>query len=773
MKRFLSCLLALLSVLGLLTGCRSNQPVPASPANQMEIQPAKYTYHSDAVPLTTDRGTPISELYCLTLDDFSAYYAAHLSDEVSTSQQGIAIFRMELDSKQVTRLPYEPAPAPDNVQSYISIPALLPKADGSLLILELQQIYPAELPENSTVSGYDDPSEIICRLKHLAADGSILKDLPLDLPDGAYPSQLLEQNNILYLTANNAVFVFDEQGVQLDVLDCQKCSVCRLSDDQIGITGWSSLQKSQTLQLIDSETHQLGKELVLPIGTTQPVGGFGDYDYCYLHGGAIFGHNTETDESEKLMSWIQSGVDVSTLNLGTMHILPDGQIAVLRQTYHKHKISHELLLLHQADAAELAQVQELTLAYTIGEEQLIDLVIDFNESHDDIHINLYPIIPSSLDISSHDAVQRFNTELLSGNGPDLLLGDGHNLPLDQFVARGLFLDLWPMIDADPELSRDDLMTHLFDVLSDGDALYQAPRYFQLHTAAITPELVHGEWTFQAMQDAMKTLEPGATVYHEYDTKQLCLYRILSCNIGAFVDWKTGTCNFETPEFTELLHFVNLLPDQFEWGDRTPNDLEGDYSRLKQKQQLMTECWIGRLLNLSEQNLYHGGKAAFVGFPSSTGLHSFFLVSGGVSILSTCRNPEAAWTFVRELLLEKNQLDMNERTSGFPTNRHAFETVIQEEMTPTYYTDKDDVSHEVPKSAVSLGDKLVELYTPGQEIYDAFLSLYEQCDAVECCDETILNLISDEVSAFFAGQKTAEQAAELIQNRVSLYLKEQG
>ncbi len=37
------------------------------------------------------------------------------------------------------------------------------------------------------------------------------------------------------------------------------------------------------------------------------------------------------------------------------------------------------------------------------------------------------------------------------------------------------------------------------------------------------------------------------------------------------------------------------------------------------------------------------------------------------------------------------------------------------------------------------------------------------------NEEIMNIVSEEIEAFFAGDKTAEETAKLIQNRVQLYL----
>ena len=55
----------------------------------------------------------------------------------------------------------------------------------------------------------------------------------------------------------------------------------------------------------------------------------------------------------------------------------------------------------------------------------------------------------------------------------------------------------------------------------------------------------------------------------------------------------------------------------------------------------------------------------------------------------------------------------------------------------------------------------------KEFYDYVLSI----DTMYEVETDIQNIISEEASAFFSGQKTAEEVAEIIQNRVNVYINE--
>ena len=42
------------------------------------------------------------------------------------------------------------------------------------------------------------------------------------------------------------------------------------------------------------------------------------------------------------------------------------------------------------------------------------------------------------------------------------------------------------------------------------------------------------------------------------SKSSILYYCLTYNMDSFVDWSTGECKFDTPEFKSLLEFVNVF-----------------------------------------------------------------------------------------------------------------------------------------------------------------------------------------------------------------------
>ena len=147
------------------------------------------------------------------------------------------------------------------------------------------------------------------------------------------------------------------------------------------------------------------------------------------------------------------------------------------------------------------------------------------------------------------------------------------------------------------------------------------------------------------------------------------------------------------------------------------------------------------------------------------------VLGGLAITAACKNVDAAWSFVRNWLTEDYQT--KDYMYEFPTNRHAFETMAERAMTQEY-TEDPETGEQIPvMDTYWFEDGEVQVGPLTQEEYDAFMRLYESCNSIYSYDEAILNIIKEEIEPFFDGQKTAEETARLIQNRVSLYVAEQG
>ncbi|MBD5149454.1 MAG: hypothetical protein HDT18_03585 [Oscillibacter sp.] len=181
-------------------------------------------------------------------------------------------------------------------------------------------------------------------------------------------------------------------------------------------------------------------------------------------------------------------------------------------------------------------------------------------------------------------------------------------------------------------------------------------------------------------------------------------------------------------------------------------------------------------------------AAYVGFPAESGTGSSFTVSDLVGVSASGEAKEGAWEFVRELLLPEGNLyyfsydgKTDSTSMGFPMNRGDFEAKFLpepqwcvNEETGAYYLDSSGNKVECSMDCMAIGDPAVMLVyqtAPSQAQKDRFWNLYNSIEHISGGNNELMTIIIEQAAPYFAGDKSLDETAQLIQNRVQLYVNE--
>ncbi|MBQ7498407.1 MAG: hypothetical protein IJU00_11340, partial [Selenomonas sp.] len=79
--------------------------------------------------------------------------------------------------------------------------------------------------------------------------------------------------------------------------------------------------------------------------------------------------------------------------------------------------------------------------------------------------------------------------------------------------------------------------------------------------------------------------------------------------------------------------------------------------------------------------------------------------------------------------------------------------------------------QVVKESYWLDGKEVEVDPPTQADIDAFIEVLGTADSLVNYNESITNIVLEEASGYFDGQKSAEAVAKVIQSKVQIYVNE--
>ena len=135
--------------------------------------------------------------------------------------------------------------------------------------------------------------------------------------------------------------------------------------------------------------------------------------------------------------------------------------------------------------------------------------------------------------------------------------------------------------------------------------------------------------------------------------------------------------------------------------------------------------------------------------------------------------DAAWSFVRTLLLEESYDTDGDNIFGYPINRAAYAAAEANAMEKHYITDPETGEQvEEPVSSWSWDALDVEIYAMSEEEAEALRERIASGKYSFSYDDTIMNMSAEDSAAFFEGDKSASETASLIQDRVSTYVNEQ-
>lgn len=123
----------------------------------------------------------------------------------------------------------------------------------------------------------------------------------------------------------------------------------------------------------------------------------------------------------------------------------------------------------------------------------------------------------------------------------------------------------------------------------------------------------------------------------------------------------------------------------------------------------------------------------------------------IAISDSCANKEQAWQFVDSLLGEEFQSKYI--VFNFPIRISALESKFEDAM--TLKEGWGNTAEDLPTEAQA------------EELYGMMDTAYGNNQI----DENIWNIIEEEASYYFNNEKTAQEVAAIIQNRVELYLAE--
>ena len=782
-KRFAAFLLTAALIVGLLSGCGSTEKEQTTDVPGQEATGLVWTSEF------TDLGSAAGYVSNVSFAGGKFYFNTSNYDE--EAQRSVEkLWCVDAASGTMSQLTgyAPPAAAQESEDSYSYINSVAAAENGDLLVSETVGMTTFNLPEG--FSGTEEEKYEYAEysstdyLRLLDSTGAEKGTIDLTAAAEAVAQKLQGQddmwgssNNLSYMCAgpdgsallmyNQHIAVFvDAQGqVQLceDLGNWWDAPVV-LPDGRPAFRGHEG--DGSVLRPFNFETKSFDEDISLPYAAYQLYSSAGSYSFCYIDSSTLYGYDIDTQTSTKLALLINCDIDESSLR--SVFMDENDELICLLSDYSSDKT--ELARVKQVDAASLPKVTTLRLACNYINQDLSSQVLKFNRANKDVRIEVVDYSQFNTEDNYSAGVTKLNTEIISGNVPDIFVSD--QLPIEQYAAKGLLCDLYTLIDSDSELSRESFIPNILKAMETDGKLYSIASAFGIMSLVGNADVVGEEmgWTLQEMMDVINAhpevqyvLDPGAT-------KAAMLQSMLALNLDEYVDWATGECSFNGQDFIDVLNFCNMFPEEYNYDS---GNYESTPALVSSGRQLLATFSANDFDSFQMYEAMFGGHLAFKGFPSAEGSGNVITPTGSsLSISATCKDTDAAWRFVRAMLVEDYYSNENHYIYGYPINQAAFDAAVAKAMEKQYETDPETGEKvEVSTGGWGWDDFYIEVYAMDEEQEAQLRVLIGSVDRCYSYDQNIMDLVTEESADFFAGAKTAEQAASLIQDRVSTYVNE--
>lgn len=392
----------------------------------------------------------------------------------------------------------------------------------------------------------------------------------------------------------------------------------------------------------------------------------------------------------------------------------------------------------------------------------------FNRTHDDVQILVKDYYGSAEDRGKN--YERLLSEMAAGQVPDII--DLAGFSYHQMVRKGYLEDLWPYIENDPDLGRDGVLEAPLKAAEVDGGLYAAFGSVTIDTLVGTASQVgdRTSWTLQELQDAFAAMPEGSTVFQFDTSREEVAFHLMILSMENYVDREAGTCSFDSPGFRSMLEFISRFPSSKEVDEETAvfSDLralltEAEERFMKGLQMLDNRATV-TLRWLPTINAEHGGRCAFIGYPVEDGsVGSVFEFAGScLAMSSACGNKEAAWEFLRMTYLDP-KADSTGDDYAVPVCKALYDKqkdrlmTEKQEVFPFVFTMPEGVT--VPPLT--------------EEEVRRFEDFFDSIDKIDITwDRTLTKLVVEACGPYFSGDKSLDETAALVQNRMGLYISEQ-
>lgn len=765
----LICVLYTMSVLLSMTGCGTKQTDSggaalegtgaASEENSRETQEesgsvaAMGRYMESTTPLPEGASVEGRNMTMLTdgrLAYFDAKTGLHLSPD-----EGKSWTPAENNEELLTNI---------SEDGYVSGASIAP--DGSILMSYLM------------FEGEEASLKAVSSVVRMGADGT-RAEVPANMEDGDYVSKVFakSESESIALSIRGRVFKADWEKGELEQLFTlpEQPEMVIFVDDRMLCLGNSGVTAYDMVQGINLEKDVVLDEFcrenmgAMLNNSSDSYGGIlfpGEDGAIYVvYRGGLYRHVENGNAMEQLIDGSFSSLGDPALGLCGMLRLESGEFLYLT--------TGEELIRFTYDPDEPTVPEKQLKVYSLVENYTIRQAISiFQKQNPDVYINyeyiydyayLYGQDGGSA-ITPQDALKNLNVELMSGNGPDVLLLDG--MDADIYVRKGMLADLSDVLE---ELTGEKkVFENIASAYKEENGTFIIPASFQLPMICGKKEDVEAVKdlaTYAQLVERLRAERPESSITGVFNAAQE-LKQLLTVNSSSLLQDR----KLNTEALTEFMNqavriyqadMAGISKEELEvWGENNNAWTIGSLA------QLTAGDMIGIMAGNAEGMLGDIGAVSKVSeekgyvFDLWSGMDGTgFIPTNKLAVSAGSSQTELAKRFI-ELMLD-TEIQKTNSGVGLPVNREAFD--IMSDM-------GDQVSM---GGSWKLGGREIHFSYggPSKASADRLKELVEQVDRSLEGNTFLEDVVVQYGVSALTGSMSVEEAVSEIQQKSAIYLAE--
>ena len=611
-------------------------------------------------------------------------------------------------------------------------------------------------------------------------------------PDSRYGGDLyirsvvVGANDNIYISADSSTIVLDRDLNKLyEVEHPDGLDSCTATADGSVYLKYYDFEGPSFMKLsrLDDAARGFGEDIVLPdnnaVNNADLYFAEG-YDVYIDTDNSVYGYNSADGQMVEICNWTNSNIIRSDVRdvfmLDSERMLVANSEVIESDDPEDWHVEESLLLLERIPDEELPEYYIVELAVAYMNYGLQNQIVKFNRQSEEYRVTLVDWSERQTEDMSSDAL--LSREIVTGNIPDMIMLTNFGSEKNNWVAQGLFCDLYELMESDESFDESSLDMEVLKKFETDGKLYEMVMYYTLGTIFAKAENVPGDsWTIAEFLDWAEALPDGVMISASYST---ALNTILWSSLEEFVDFETGECSFDGELFGRVLEFAKNQQDVGYWRDVFGDDASQSELYRDNKIMLCEEMNIRETTSMLS-SMYtmtdNIDDIVFVGYQMSGGNGALIYPSDSIAICDKSLVKDGAWEFVKYLLFSDSYSEYN--MSGLPISNKLMEIYRESEVGMNCVFEENgwlswggDMTEEELEERLQYETGTYHKVTEAD--VDRLVSLAKDARlraTAHPLGQQVLDIINEETEMYFASEKSLEETQQVIQSRVGIYVSE--